>query len=61
MSVNMHVVNEGTQVGMIKIYGVGGSSVAIVGDAEVISLSSAFDTPPESCLTGPFQLLPPEP
>jgi len=48
------VVNKGLQVGTIKITGVGSASVVLIGDTEVISTSSVFDTPPESLIIGPL-------
>ncbi|MEH7383669.1 spore gernimation protein GerPD [Bacillus sp. JJ1533] len=51
---NFTVVNKEIQVGHIDIVGVSTSSVFIVGDAQTISMASAFDTPPESLIIGPF-------
>lgn len=51
---NFTVINRGLNVGMVKIIGVSSSSVFLVGDANKISLSSVFDTPPESLIIGPF-------
>jgi spore germination protein PD len=51
---NFTVVNKGIQVGHIKVVGVSSSSVFLIGDTETISLSSTFDTPPESLIIGPF-------
>ncbi len=48
------VHNCGLNVGNIKITGVSSSSVFLIGDNEHISLSSIFDTPPESLIVGPF-------
>lgn len=59
-SIRMNVVNECLQVGQIRIIGVGSSSVVLVGDTETISLSSAFDTPPESLIIGPLIPFAPE-
>nr|WP_216367735.1 MULTISPECIES: spore gernimation protein GerPD [Geobacillus] len=33
---------------------VASASLFLIGDADVINLSSAFDTPPESLIIGPF-------
>lgn len=51
---NFTVINREICVGTIRIIGVTTSSVFLVGDTETISLSSAFDTPPESLIIGPF-------
>jgi spore germination protein PD len=56
----MQVVNRKIQVNYIRIVGVGSSSVVLVGDAEVISCSSVFDTPPESVIVGPLVPFSPE-
>ncbi|MFN2747047.1 MULTISPECIES: hypothetical protein [Bacillus] len=57
---NFTVVNRDFDVGNIHITAVSSSSVFLVGDTECISLSSIFDTPPESLIIGPFRPLPPE-
>lgn len=57
---NFTVVNRNISVGYIDITGVSTSSVFLVGDTECITLSSAFDTPPESLIIGPFVPLVPE-
>ena len=57
---NFSVTNKEISVGQIDIIGVAAASVVLVGDTEVITCSSAFDTPPESLIVGPFQPLPPE-
>ena len=54
------VENRDIQVGSIRVTGVSSSSVLMVGDAEVITCSSVFDTPPESVIIGPFVQLAPE-
>jgi spore germination protein PD len=46
------VINKDIYVDKIKVIGVASSSVFLVGDTRVITCSSAFDTPPESFLTG---------
>lgn len=48
------VINRELCVGDIKITGVSTSSVFLIGDANTISMASAFDTPPESLIIGPF-------
>lgn len=57
---NFTVVNRCLDVGNIKITGVSSSSVFLIGDTESISLSSIFDTPPESLIVGPITPLRPE-
>ncbi|WP_127586083.1 spore gernimation protein GerPD [Paenibacillus koleovorans] len=57
---NMTVVNKGITIGRIQVTGVSSSSVLMVGDTEVITLTSVFDTPPESLIIGPFVPLAPE-
>ena len=57
---NFTVVNRGFDVGNINITAVSSSSVFLIGDTECISLSSIFDTPPESLIVGPFVPLAPE-
>lgn len=58
--IQLNVVNKGLQVGSIRITGVGGSSVVLIGDTEVIASSSIFDTPPESLIIGPLVPFAPE-
>ncbi|MGD9676896.1 MAG: spore gernimation protein GerPD [Vulcanibacillus sp.] len=48
------VINHDLCVGNIKITVVAGASVFIIGDSEVITPSSIFDTPPEALTIGPF-------
>jgi spore germination protein PD len=50
--VNFTVVNRELYVGNIKVTGVATSSVFLIGDSEVITCSSVFDTPPESLVIG---------
>lgn len=57
---NFTVVNKEIHVGNIDIVGISLSSVFIVGDAKTISLASAFDTPAESLIIGPFVPLAPQ-
>ncbi len=57
---NLQVINRELSVGNIEIAGVASSSLVLVGDADIIQLASAFDTPPESLLIGPFVPLTPK-
>lgn len=57
---NFTVVNHNICVGNIDIIGVAASSILLVGDANSISLSAIFDTPPESLIIGPFVPLAPK-
>lgn len=57
---NFTVINHELQVGAIKIVGVSSSSVFLIGDANTITLSSVFDTPPESLIIGAFVPLAPQ-
>ncbi|CAG7604956.1 putative spore germination protein GerPD [Paenibacillus solanacearum] len=54
---DLHVTNKELVVGSIRVTGVASSSVFIVGDTQVINLSSVFDTPPESLIIGPIEPL----
>ncbi|ALC91916.1 spore gernimation protein GerPD [Bacillus sp. FJAT-18017] len=54
------VYNRELSVGSIKVLGVSSSSILLVGDAQTIQLASAFDTPAESLIIGPFVPLAPE-
>ncbi|WP_153124834.1 spore gernimation protein GerPD [Peribacillus tepidiphilus] len=56
----LHVTNENLCVGHIQLNSVSSSSLFLVGDANTIQLSSAFDTPPESLIIGPFVPLAPK-
>lgn len=51
---NFQVYNRDLNVGNIRVIGVSSSSLLMVGDAETIQLASAFDTPAESLIIGPF-------
>lgn len=51
---NFTVINKNVCVDNVRIIGVSTSSLFLVGDADTITLSSAFDTPPESLIIGPF-------
>jgi len=57
---NYTVVNREVQIGDIYLTAVTSSSVFLIGDADVIQLASAFDTPPESLIVGPFVPLTPK-
>ncbi|TXK74836.1 spore gernimation protein GerPD [Paenibacillus sp. N3.4] len=57
---NLYVENKQLFVGGVRIIGVASSSVFLIGDTEVITLSSMFDTPPESVIISPFVPLPAE-
>jgi spore germination protein PD len=57
---NLQVINRELSVGSIDIEGVASASLVLIGDADVIQLASAFDTPPESLLIGPFVPLTPK-
>lgn len=57
---NLQVINRELSVGNIEIAGVASASLVLIGDADVIQLASAFDTPPESLLIGPFVPLTPK-
>lgn len=52
--IKLEVVNHQLQVGSIRIMGVAGSSVILIGDTETIDTSAIFDTPPESLIIGPL-------
>ncbi|MBB3852751.1 spore germination protein PD [Parageobacillus caldoxylosilyticus] len=51
---NYTVINRDVHVGDIHLIAVTSSAVFLIGDADVINLASAFDTPPESLIIGPF-------
>ncbi|MFZ7945268.1 MULTISPECIES: spore gernimation protein GerPD [Bacillaceae] len=51
---NFEVYNRILHVDNIKIMAVASSSLFMIGDTETIQLTSAFDTPPESLIIGPF-------
>jgi spore germination protein PD len=57
---NFCVENKQLFVGDVRIIGVASSSLFIIGDTETISLSSMFDTPPESVIIAPFIPMPAE-
>ncbi len=56
----MTVNNKCIRVGDMKISGVGGASVVLVGDTERIASSSYFDTPASSFINSPHIPLDPE-
>ncbi|UQZ82162.1 putative spore germination protein GerPD [Paenibacillus konkukensis] len=49
----MTVNNKCIHVGNIKVGGVGSASVFLIGDAEVITSTSYFDTPADSLVYSP--------
>lgn len=55
-----NVTNHQLCVGDIHIIGVASSALFLIGDVQTIQLSSAFDTPPESFIVGPFVPLAPK-
>jgi spore germination protein PD len=55
---DFYVENKEIAVGSVKIIGVSASSVFLIGDTEVITCSSIFDTPPESIIVGSLAPLP---
>ncbi|NSL53056.1 spore gernimation protein GerPD [Calidifontibacillus erzurumensis] len=48
------VINHGLSVCNIDITGISISSIFLIGDANTIATTSAFDTPAESLVIGPF-------
>lgn len=56
----LKVENNALNVGSVKVTGVASSSILLIGDTQVITLSSVFDTPPESLIIGPLEPLAPE-
>lgn len=54
----LKVENKALNVGNVKVTGVASSSIFLIGDTQVIYLSSVFDTPPESLIIGPLEPLP---
>lgn len=57
---NFTVINHQLAVDNINIIAVASSSLFIVGDTQFVSLSSIFDTPPESLIVGPLVPLTPK-
>ncbi|WP_028402543.1 spore gernimation protein GerPD [Ectobacillus panaciterrae] len=51
---NFTVVNYEIKVGSIKSLGVSAAALFLIGDADLIIMSSILDTPPESLTKGPF-------
>lgn len=51
---NFTVVNYEIKVGSIKSLGVSAAALFLIGDADLIIMSSILDTPPESLAKGPF-------
>jgi spore germination protein PD len=51
---NLEVENKQIIVGDVRIIAVASSSVFLIGDTSCITLSSVFDTPPESVIVGPL-------
>ncbi|MDF2963714.1 MAG: hypothetical protein K0S39_5449 [Paenibacillus sp.] len=49
----MTVTNKSIRVGAVEIGGVGNSSIVLIGDAEVITSTSYFDTPADSLIYSP--------
>ncbi|RFU62150.1 spore gernimation protein GerPD [Peribacillus glennii] len=47
-----NVTNCGLNVGSIDVIGISSAALFLIGDADTIQLSSAFDTPPESLIIG---------
>ncbi|MBP1156199.1 MULTISPECIES: spore gernimation protein GerPD [unclassified Paenibacillus] len=56
----LKVENNALNVGSVKVTAVASSSILLIGDTQVITLSSVFDTPPESLIIGPLEPLSPE-
>jgi spore germination protein PD len=46
----MTVVNKRLKVGEIEVGGLGSSSVVLIGDTDIITSSSYFDTPEDSLI-----------
>ncbi len=53
-ALNLQVMNRELEVGQISIIAVSSSSYFQVGDTDMITLYSSFDTPPESLIISPF-------
>lgn len=58
IQMNLQVENKTLCVGDIKVVGVASASVLLIGDTQSITLSSVFDTPPESLIIGPATIVP---
>lgn len=50
---NVRIRNRKINVGNVKVEGVGSSSLFLIGDAEVITSASVFDTPADSLIYSP--------
>ncbi|WP_391560727.1 spore gernimation protein GerPD [Robertmurraya sp.] len=50
---NVRIRNKKIQVGNVKVGGVGSASLFLIGDAEVITSASVFDTPADSLIYSP--------
>lgn len=50
---NVRIRNKKIEVGKIKVSGVGSASLVLIGDAEVITSASVFDTPADSLIYSP--------
>ncbi|MGP4079569.1 spore gernimation protein GerPD [Pseudalkalibacillus sp. R45] len=48
----LNVINRELSVGDIQVSGISTSSMLLVGDSEMITCQSMFDTPPESLIIG---------
>lgn len=51
---NLQVENKQITVGDVRIIAVASSSLFLIGDTSCITLSTVFDTPPESVIVGPL-------
>ncbi|SDZ26485.1 MULTISPECIES: spore gernimation protein GerPD [Bacillus] len=51
---NFTVVNREIKVGQVKTNGVSSAALFLIGDANLLILSSILDTPFESVTEGPF-------
>lgn len=51
---NFTVVNHEIKVGQVKTNGVSSAALFLIGDANLLILSSILDTPFESVTEGPF-------
>ncbi|MBB6673401.1 spore gernimation protein GerPD [Cohnella nanjingensis] len=56
--VQLNVTNGPVAIGSIRIIGVSSSASFLIGDTESLTLSSFFDTPPESVIVGPLAPMP---
>lgn len=58
---NFQVNNKKLKVGEVEVGGIGNASLFLVGDAEVITNASIFDTPADSLIYNPkIPIFPPE-